>query len=93
MSWVLRFGLLTILLSLVYVELKVNGFMYSGQALAKLVLAPELENVTGKYFSGWKMIPSSPESYDHAKAKLLWERSVELTQLKSQETILEFLSK
>ncbi|MDJ0637106.1 MAG: hypothetical protein QNJ34_28285 [Xenococcaceae cyanobacterium MO_188.B29] len=60
----------------------------SGQALAKLVLDPELENVTGKYFSGWEMIPSSQESYDRTKAKLLWDRSIELTRLTSEETIL-----
>ena len=29
----------------------------------------------------------------HNKAKLLWDRSVELTQLKSEETILELLPK
>ncbi len=66
---------------------KVNSIQNSGQALAKLVLDPELENVTGKYFSAWKMMTSSQESYDRAKAKLLWNRSVELTELKSEETI------
>ncbi len=67
---------------------KVNSMKNSGQALAKLVLDPELENVTGKYFSGWEMIPSSQESYDRTKAKLLWDRSIELTRLTSEETIL-----
>lgn len=67
---------------------KVNSMKNSGHALAKLVLSPELETVTGKYFSGWEMIPSSQESYDRAKAKQLWDSSIELTQLQSEETIL-----
>jgi NAD(P)-dependent dehydrogenase (short-subunit alcohol dehydrogenase family) len=53
----------------------------SGAALAWLVLAPELARVTGKYFSGKEMIPSSTESHDQAKAKELWETSTELVEL------------
>ncbi|MDJ0747199.1 MAG: SDR family NAD(P)-dependent oxidoreductase [Xenococcaceae cyanobacterium MO_167.B27] len=67
---------------------KVNSIKNSGQALARLVLDPELESVTGKYFSGWEMIPSSQESYDRAKAKQLWDTSIELTQLTPEENIL-----
>ena len=60
----------------------------SGEALARLVTDPELANISGKYFSGFKMMDSSTESYDEAKAKQLWDGSVELTQLKSEETIV-----
>ena len=60
----------------------------SGAALARLVTDPELA-VSGKYFSGFKMMTSSTESYDEAKAKQLWNASVELTQLKSEETVLQ----
>ena len=67
----------------------VNTMKNAGKALARLVLDPELENVTGKYFSGFKMIDSSQESYDQDKAKQLWKASIELTQLKSEETIFE----
>ncbi len=68
---------------------QVSSMEKSGQALAQLILNPDLQNTTGKYFSGFTMIPSSQESYDRAKAKQLWKSSVELTQLTSAETILE----
>ena len=66
----------------------INTMEQSGEALARLISDPELANVTGKYFSGFKMMHSSIESGDRAKAKELWDVSVELTQLKPEETIL-----
>ena len=66
----------------------INTMEQSGEALARLIADPELANVTGKYFSGFKMMHSSIESGDRAKAKELWDVSVELTQLKPEETIL-----
>ncbi|MEU8895865.1 SDR family NAD(P)-dependent oxidoreductase [Nocardia sp. NPDC048505] len=51
----------------------------SGRALARLVLDPALAGVTGKYFSGRRMIPSSTDSYDVAKARDLWATSCALT--------------
>ena len=59
----------------------------SGAALARLVLAPELSGITGKYFSGLDMIPSSQESYDLAKARELWETSAELVGLSLDKRI------
>jgi NAD(P)-dependent dehydrogenase (short-subunit alcohol dehydrogenase family) len=53
----------------------------SAAALARLVLAPELQGVTGRYFSGMKEIRSSKESYDRSKQLDLWETSVELCQV------------
>jgi len=53
----------------------------SGAALARLVLDPQLAGTTSKYFSGMKIIPSSLESYDQAKAKELWETSAGLVGL------------
>ncbi|MDJ0680048.1 MAG: hypothetical protein QNJ18_09335 [Xenococcaceae cyanobacterium MO_167.B52] len=53
-----------------------------------MVLDPKLETVTGKYFSGWKMIPSSQESYERALAQQLWEKSIELTKLTAEENSL-----
>ena len=61
----------------------------SGKALARLITAPELVNVTEKYFSGFNMINSSVESYDENKAEQLWNASVELTQLNSTESVLQ----
>lgn len=65
----------------------VNTMQQSGKALARLVEDSELTDVTGKYFSGLKMIDSSNESYDTEKARQLWDASIRLTQLKPEETI------
>jgi len=46
-----------------------------------LASSPEVEGVTGKYFSNCKEVHSSKESYDEAAAQQLWEISVELTNL------------
>ena len=40
-----------------------------------LATAPELEGVTGRYFVRRREAESSPESYDRAVAKKLWEMS------------------
>jgi light-dependent protochlorophyllide reductase len=61
----------------------------SGQALARLVLDPSLEKVSGKYYSGLKEVPSSKESYDSEKAGELWEASVKLVKLTQAEMLLQ----
>ena len=66
----------------------VNSIENAGKALARLILDPELESTTGEYFSGFKAIDSSPDSYDCDLAKQLWQGSIELTKLKNNETIL-----
>ena len=60
----------------------------SGRALARLVLDPSLENVSGRYFEGLAEIRSSAESYDQSKATTLWEQSAELVGLSQQEALL-----
>ncbi len=60
----------------------------SGQALARLVLDPTLEGISGKYFAGMNERASSQESYDQHKAAELWETSAELVKLQVGETIL-----
>lgn len=45
----------------------------SGQALARLAISPEVENVSGTYFEGVKPIQSSQDSYDERKQEDLWE--------------------
>lgn len=52
-----------------------------GAALARLILDPVLENVTGKYFDGLHEIQSSQESYNERKATELWESSMKLVKL------------
>ena len=68
--------------------LNINTVSTSGKHLARLVLDPQLINVTGKYFSGLHEIPSSQASYDPEKARELWEGSSELVKLASDETLL-----
>ena len=66
----------------------VNTMSQSGEALATLITDSELANVTGKYFSGFNAIASSTESYDENKAKQLWDASIKLTQLQSDELVV-----
>ncbi len=60
----------------------------SGRALAQLVLDPELQGRSGRYFEVGGEARSSVESYDLSKAADLWERSVELVGLRPEETLL-----
>jgi light-dependent protochlorophyllide reductase len=66
----------------------INSAEDSGRALARLILDPALESVTGKYYSGMKEEPSSKESYDNTKALELWESSVNLVKLAKEEMVL-----
>lgn len=43
--------------------------------------SPEVEGISGKYFSGMKETQSSKESYDEAEAKRLWDISLKLSGL------------
>jgi NAD(P)-dependent dehydrogenase (short-subunit alcohol dehydrogenase family) len=70
----------------------VNGVSKSGADLARLVLDPELEGVSEKYFVGRKPVPSSRESYDERKGAELWESSVSMVHLKPEETILHIVT-
>ncbi|MBY8988085.1 MAG: SDR family NAD(P)-dependent oxidoreductase [Candidatus Lokiarchaeota archaeon] len=58
----------------------------SGKAMARLLLDPQLEKVSGKYFQILEEISSSEESYDEEKAKELWESSKELTSFQESNT-------
>ena len=51
----------------------------SGDALARLVIDPELAATTGRYFEGRRQIRSSDESYNDERAEELWDASVALT--------------
>jgi NAD(P)-dependent dehydrogenase (short-subunit alcohol dehydrogenase family) len=59
-----------------------------GNALARLILDPALEEITGKYFDGFDMIHSSTESYDEFKATELWESSAEIVKLSPRRVSL-----
>jgi hypothetical protein len=66
----------------------INSARKSGLDLARLVLDPGLEGVSGRYFIGRRSVPSSKDSYDQRKAAELWESSVTMVRLKPEETIL-----
>ena len=51
-----------------------------GKALASLILNPDLDSVSGKYFDGFKQVESSIESHDIHKAVELWQESTMLVQ-------------
>src|ERR1700758_2749803 len=51
----------------------------SGDALARLVIDPELAATTGRYFEGRRQIRSSDESYNDERAEELWDASATLT--------------
>jgi len=53
----------------------------AGQALGGLLVDPKYASVTGKYFDGFRQIPSSVESRDERKASTVWEQSARLAGL------------
>ena len=69
----------------------INDVSTSGRSIARPILDPELEGISGKYFQGMLEIPSSTESYDRAKAIELWNFSADIVKLRSNETILEVI--
>jgi NAD(P)-dependent dehydrogenase (short-subunit alcohol dehydrogenase family) len=66
----------------------VNTVRKSGRSLASLVINTKLEGVTGKYFDGTKQINSSKLSYNIENRKDLWRSSINLVQLKQDESLL-----
>jgi NAD(P)-dependent dehydrogenase (short-subunit alcohol dehydrogenase family) len=67
----------------------INPAPKAGGALARLVTDPALARVTGKYFPSharWHEAASSDASYDVARARALWEASVQMTKLRPDES-------
>lgn len=63
----------------------------SGAALARLVTDPALADVTGRYFPStarWQAAPSSQESYDVDRARVLWDASLRMAGIGPGETPL-----
>src|SRR5215469_14100998 len=50
----------------------------AAQALGGLLADPQYEGVSGRYFDGFKEIPSSTESRDAMKARIVWNQSARL---------------
>jgi light-dependent protochlorophyllide reductase len=69
----------------------INAADKSGAALARLVLDPGLERVSGKYFPShtrWREEASSAASYDLERARELWEASVRMVGLARDDSPL-----
>lgn len=62
----------------------------AGRALGGLIADPKYSGMSGKYFDGFREIPSSVESRDESKAKAVWEQSTHLAALPVEGT--EFAS-
>ena len=60
----------------------------SGTDLAYLVTAPELAGVTGRYFNGREMVPSSIAAQDPELAADLWNASIALAHLQPGDSPL-----
>ena len=57
----------------------------AAQALDGLISDAKYSGVSGKYFDGFKEIPSSIESRDENKARTVWEQSVKLAGLARED--------
>ena len=57
----------------------------AAQALGGLISDAKYSGVSGKYFDGFKEIPSSVESRDENKARTVWEQSAKLAGLAREE--------
>lgn len=56
----------------------------AAQALGSLVTDAEYSGTSGRYFDGFKEIPSSVESRDEVKARAVWEQGFRLARLSEE---------
>lgn len=61
----------------------------AARALGGLLTDPKYSGISGKYFDGFKQIPSSAETRDESKARSVWEQSVQLLQTNTR--VISFL--
>jgi len=80
-----RFAWKYILPVLILFKHNVNTVAKSGKSLARLIIDPKFDNVSGKYFDGTKQIDSSELSYNKENREDLWKTSMRLVLLKKDE--------
>jgi NAD(P)-dependent dehydrogenase (short-subunit alcohol dehydrogenase family) len=56
----------------------------AAEALGGLLIDAKYSGASGRYFDGFREIPSSEESRDQAKAKAVWEESIKLAKLDTE---------
>lgn len=61
----------------------------AAQALGGLLIDSRYSGVSGKYFDGFREIPSSTESRDESKARTVWEQSAKMAGLAREEAGIE----
>lgn len=83
--WYNIFPWITPVLKLAFGTDNVHTPKESGEALARLGVAGDVEGVKGRYFEGRKEIKSSVESYETAKQDDLWVWTVEWAARNEQE--------
>ena len=66
---------------------RVEDAATSGADMARLILDPALEGVSGRYYRGKREAASSKDSYDEGKALDLWGTSAELVALGTGEGV------
>ena len=59
----------------------------AARALGGLLVDSKYAGVSGRYFDGFKEIPSSAESRDETKARTVWEQSAQLVGLMEEENV------
>ncbi|MDA4136087.1 MAG: SDR family oxidoreductase [Thaumarchaeota archaeon] len=63
------------------------GAEKGADTLVYLASSPEVADVTGKYFTKRKAVPSSKDSMDEPDAKKLWDVSLKLAKLETDPTV------
>jgi NAD(P)-dependent dehydrogenase (short-subunit alcohol dehydrogenase family) len=63
------------------------GAEKGSDTLVYLASSPEVVDVTGKYFTKRKAVPSSKESMDESTAKRLWDVSLKLAKMETDPTV------
>lgn len=85
---VLRFVWNNVMPILTYFKSNTNCAKKSGKRLANLAFSKELKQLNGIYYSDGKVTKSSVDSYNKSYQAELWKSSIELTQLKQDETTI-----
>lgn len=68
---------------------KLSSSKKSGKFLSELITSSQLSSITGKYIDRGKEVKSSKLSYNKDNARELWKTSIELVNLKKDETIFK----
>ena len=83
---ILKFVWKNVMPVLTYFKRNTNSAKKSGSGLANLTIEKKYNTIKGKYFSDGKVVNSSADSYNQDYQQDLWQTSVELVEIKQNET-------